>query len=588
MQRTALGLSLAVSSGLWCACSCGADPGGAAGGTPDAPRYAFHDATAESGLGTFQQVNGGPEKLLVLESFGAGVALFDAENDGDVDAYLTNAGLLEGFEPGTEWHDALYANDGRGHFADVTAAAGLGDTSWTCGVRTVDLDADGDSELYLTNYGPNVLYDNQGGGRFADVTARSGLGDPGWSTGAGFLDFERDGDLDVFVANYLDFDLAAMLAADPRPSGTMHGHTSALDMGDVKVMKGPMGLEPSADRFYRNRGDGTFADSTEEVGIAANRRFSFQVLTFDQDDDGWVDVLVVNDVVEDNLWHNDRGQRFAEHSLLAGVAVRQDGMQQGGMGGAVGDFDGDCLPDLWITNYVEDYSTLFRGNQSKSFSDVTQRVGLGRDTFPMVGWGCGFVDFDSDGDVELFQVNGHVYPQVDLLDLGTSYRQPNQLWEWRDGKYVTVQAGEAFHRKRAGRGAAVGDLDGDGDMDVLFGNLDESPTFCRNDAQNGHWLKVQLVGSHGNRDAIGARLTLTVGLRKHLRLVGTGSSFLSSNDPREHFGLGSAERAEELLVQWPDGRKETFRDLAAGALYVITDSGGETPSALRSAALRAD
>jgi len=571
-------LTLMASSVLCLACSCGAESGSTPpAAAPDAPRYNFHDATAESGLGTFQQVNGGPEKLFVLESFGAGVALFDAENDGDLDAYLTNAGLLENFEPGSEWRDALYANDGRGRFSDVTSAAGLGDTSWTCGVRTVDLDGDGDSEIYLTNYGPNVLYDNLGGGRFADITARSGTGDPGWSTGAGFLDFERDGDLDLFVANYLEFERETMLR--DRPSGTMHGHSSGLTMGDVKVMKGPMGLEPSLDRFYKNGGDGTFVEATEEVGIGANRRFSFQVLTFDQDDDGWVDVLVVNDVVEDNLWHNDKGERFAEYSLRAGVAVRQDGVAQGGMGGAVGDFDGDAIADLWITNYVEDYSTLFRGTKSGAFSDVTQRVGLGRDTFPMVGWGCGFVDLDSDGDVELFQVNGHVYPQVDLLDLGTSYEQPNQLWEWRDGKYLAVQAGEVFHQKRAGRGAAVGDIDGDGDMDILLGNLDEPPTFLRNDSHNGNWLKVLLVGSGGNREAIGARLTLAVGPQKHLRLVGTGSSFLSSNDPREHFGLGRAEQAEELLVQWPDGRKETFRDLAAGALHVITDSGGAAASA---------
>jgi len=585
-RKVQLLLAAPVVTGLWaCSCGSGADPA-VPGAAPQDARYRFHDATQESGLGTFQQVNGGPEKLFVLESFGAGVALFDAENDGDLDAYLSNAGLLENFTPGSEWRDALYANDGQGHFEDVTDAAGLGDTGWTCGVRTVDLDGDGDTELYLTNYGPNVLYDNQGGGRFADVTARAAVGDPGWSTGAGFFDFERDGDLDLFVANYLEFEREKMLR--DRPSGTMHGHSSGLTMGDVKVMKGPMGLEPSLDRFYRNRGDGTFAEATDEVGIGGNRRFSFQVLTFDQDSDGWVDVLVVNDVVEDNLWHNDKGERFVEHSLRAGMAVRQDGMMQGGMGGAVGDFDGDAIADLWITNYVEDYSTLFRGTQSGAFSDVTQRVGLGRDTYPMVGWGCGFVDFDSDGDVELFQVNGHVYPQVDLLDLGTSYAQPNQLWEWRDGKYMGVQAGEAFHRKRAGRGAAVGDLDGDGDMDVLFGNLDEPPTFCRNDSASGNWLKVLLVGARGNRDAIGARITLTVGLRKHLRLVGAGSSFLSSNDPREHFGLGSAGAADELVVQWPDGRKETFKDLAAGRLHVVTDAGGEAPSALRSTALRSE
>lgn len=577
MKRLLL-LVLLLGAGLWFACSDPSAPAGPSGA--GAQRYAFADATASSGLGSFTQVNGGPEKLFVLESFGAGVALFDAEGDGDMDAYLANATHLEGPLTGETTRDALYLNDGKGNFTDGTSAAGLGDASWTCGVRTVDLDADGDTELYLTNYGPNVLYDNVGGGRFVDVTARAGVGDPGWSTGSGFLDLERDGDLDLYVANYLEFDRARMLAE--RPRGTMHGHSQKISSGkaldEIAVMKGPMGLEPSQDRFYRNNGDGTFREDSVAVGISKEKRFSFQVLTFDQDDDGWVDVMVVNDVVEDLLWHNEGGERFAEHSLRAGMAVRKDGVTQGGMGGAVGDFDGDLLPDLWITNYVEDYSTLFRGAERGFFSDVTQRVGLHDATWSMVGWGCGFVDFDSDADPELFEVNGHVYPQVDLLDLGTSYKQPNQLWELVNGKFVAVDTGEAFHRPRAGRGAAVGDVDGDGDMDVLFGNLDEPPTLCRNESVNGNWLKVWLRGAKGNRDAIGARMVLTAGGKKQLRLVGTGSSFLSSNDPREHFGLGKAERADELWVKWADGREEKFAGLEKGRVYVIEDSGSEAAS----------
>jgi hypothetical protein len=328
-------LVLGCAAGLWSVCRESSAPQTAGGASV---RYVFEDATAASGLGRFTQVNGGPEKLFVLESFGAGVALFDADGDGDMDAYLTNAQHLEGPRAGEAVRDALYLNDGAGNFTDGTDAAGLGDTSWTCGVRTVDLDADGDTELYLTNYGPNVLYDNAGSGRFVDVTARAGVGDPGWSTGAGFLDFDHDGDMDLFVANYLEFDREKMLRE--RPSGTMHGHSQKISGGkaldEVAVMKGPMGLEPSQDRFYRNNGDGTFRDESDAVGISKERRFSFQVLTFDQDDDGWVDVMVVNDVVEDLLWRNEQGERFVERALQAGMAVRKDGVMQGGMGGPPG------------------------------------------------------------------------------------------------------------------------------------------------------------------------------------------------------------------------------------------------------------
>jgi len=457
-------------------------------------------------------------------------------------------------------------------------------------VRTVDLDSDGDVELYLTNYGPNVMYDNVGGGKFVDVTERTGLGKSEWSASSAFFDFDKDGDLDVFVAQYLEFDEAEMLRE--RPRAAMQGHSQALASGktfeDIKVMKGPMGLEPLPSRFFLNEG-GRFQDRSREVGIADLRRFGFQVLTFDNDLDGWLDVFVVNDVLEDSLWHNEGGKRFAEASLQAGVAVRQDGVPQGGMGGAVGDFDGDLVTDLFVANFVEDYSTLFRGQKGGIYSDVTQKMGLRKDTWLMVGWACGFVDFDSDGDQELFQINGHTFPQVDLVPLGTSYKQKNQLWELADGRYVIPPGagGPGFDAARAGRSAAIGDVDGDGDQDMLIGNLDDHPTLLRNDTKNQSWLLVRLVGTpaNGGRDAIGARMVLRVGEKQHLRLVGAGSGFLNSNDPREHFGLGAATKADELTVTWFDGRVERFPGLAAGQLHVIEDQGGSAPSKLSSSVL---
>ncbi|HEX6881874.1 MAG TPA: CRTAC1 family protein [Planctomycetota bacterium] len=584
-------------AGVLAACSCAEDaPGAAAPATSvggEALPYLFTDITAESGLAAFTQVNGTPDKEFVVESFGAGTALFDPDGDGDLDVYLSNGGRLEGLAEGEEPRDALFWNDGRARFTDGTSAAGLGDPHWTNGVRTVDLDSDGDVEMYLSNYGPNVLYDNVGGGKFVDVSARSGLDDREWSSGAAFLDFDKDGDLDLYVGEYLEFDEESMLRE--RPRATMHGHSQEVAGGkrleDIPVMKGPMGLEPSPDRFFRNEGAGRFVDASQEVGIDGVRRFSFQVLTFDADQDGWLDVFVVNDVLEDLLWRNDGGRRFAEISLQSGVAVREDGRPQGGMGGALGDYDGDLKVDLFVTNFVEDYSTLFRGLEGGFFRDVTSKMGLRKDTWLMVGWGCGFVDFDSDGDLELFEINGHTYPQVDQVELGTSYRQANQLWELRDGRFVVPAGGGGpdFVVPRAGRTSALGDVDGDGDPDLLVGNLDEPPTLLRNDSPAGRWLLVHLIGAptkgNGGRDAIGARLVLRVGERQHLRLIGTNSGFLSSNDPREHFGLGAATQADELVVTWADGRVERFAELAAGLLHTIEDGGGERPSRLSSTAL---
>jgi hypothetical protein len=567
---------------LLAACSCGAETAPAPPAEPTLP-FLFHDVTEESGLAGFHQVNGSLEKNFVVEYTGGGVGLFDPDQDGDLDAYLTNGSLLEGLEPGKEPRDAFYENDGRGHFTDATAAAGLGDANWTNGVRAVDLDGDGWTEMYLTNYGPDVLYRNRGDGTFADVTAEAGVADSRWSTGASFLDFDKDGDLDLYVANYILFEEERMLRE--RPVGTMNGHSSVSEKSfvDVRVMFGPQGMPGDRDCFYVQEEPWRFRDASVETGVDAEDKMGFQTVAYDIDLDGWVDVYVANDVFQNLLWHNEHGERFVDQALVSGAALSGGGKPQGSMGVAVGDYDGDLLPDLYVTNFTEDYNTLYRGRPGGNFLDVTARVGLVDPVWMMVAWGAGFVDFDSDGDQELFAVNGHVYPQVDQFDIGTTYRQPAQLFALEGARYAVPAGagGPGFEPARACRGAAWGDVDGDGDMDLLFGNIDGPPTLLRNDGPSQRWVKVLVLGKGANREAVGARIVVRVGERRDLRCISTSGSFLSSYDPREHFGLGPAEKADELEVTWPDGRVERFTDLAAGKLYTVleSESGPSTLSA---------
>ncbi len=530
-------------------------------------RYSFRDATSESGLAGFVQHAGSREKAFILETVGGGVALFDSEGDGDLDAYLSNGGGLEGFAAGAAPRDALYLNDGRGTFTDGTAALGLGDANWTMGVRVVDLEGDGDDDLYLTNFGPNVLYRNRGDGTYADVTDTYGVGDPRWSTGACFLDHDRDGDLYLYVANYVELDVPTMLRERP-----------TVEYKGVTVMKGPRGLTPARHRFYARESVESFRDASEELGIAENAAFGLQCVAFDADLDGWVDVYVANDSMAHFLWQNEKGLRFVERAFQRGAALSMAGKPQAGMGVAVGDGDGDLQVDLYVTTFSDDYNTFYRGDGGGFFVDATQRLKLAEPTMDELGWACGFEDFDNDGDVEIFAVNGHVYPQVDLFDVGTRYAQANQLFEFDGVAFRAPEggAGPGFAQARAGRGAAVGDVDADGDLDLLLGNLDDRPTLLVNEGPQGNWIEVELVGAGGNREAVGARLIARAGGKSQLRLAGTSSGFLSSSDLRAHFGLGSLQRVDELEVTWPDGSTELFRDLPAGkcARIVRVEGGG--------------
>ena len=529
--------------------------------------YRFVDVTRESGLSAFHQVCGDAEKPFILETVGAGVALVDVDRDGDLDAYLSNGSFL-GATAETAPRDALWLNDGSGRFHDVTEAAGLGDRNWTCGVRVADFDADGWPDLYLTNWGPNVLYRNRGDGTFEDVTRRTGTGDPGWSTGACFLDFDQDGDLDLYVSNYLEFD-----------AETMQRERPMVSYKGVEVMKGPIGLTESLDTLYVNEG-GVFRDASAELGIHAARHFSFQCVAFDADRDGWVDVYVANDSVENVLWHNLEGKGFEDRAFLGGLAFSVSGKPQAGMGVALADFDGDLLVDVYVTNFADDYFTLYRGTERNFYVDATHRLRLAEATKPFLGWGCGFDDFDADGDLELHVANGHVYPQVDRFEFTSGYRQENLLFEFDGVAFRRVDGGPGFALLQSSRGSAVGDIDGDGDLDLLFGNLDDAPTLLRNDTPGGNRLEILLVGAGGNRDAVGARVVVTVGERKHLRLPSTASGFLSSSAPELFVGLGDATKADLVEVRWPGGARETFADVPAGVSMRIEEGRGPQGSSL--------
>ncbi|MEW6073494.1 MAG: CRTAC1 family protein [Planctomycetota bacterium] len=568
-------LGLFTLPGLLLACEGGDSDGPATGaavldadpGTPPATaRFRFVDALDEAGLGAFVQDNGNDDKLLISESAGGGVAFLDYDRDGDLDIYLSNGSAHADYPPGKEPADALYENRGDGTFRDRTREAGLGDTLWTQGVRVADYDGDRWPDIYLTNHGPNVLYRNRGDGTFEDVTARAGVGDPRWSTGSCFLDYDRDGDLDLYVANYIEFDAAYIVANEIYE-----------EYRGERVYYGPRGLEGARDRFYENRGDGTFADVSARVGIDLPQYYGFQAVPFDCDEDGWVDIYVANDSVPNLLWRNDGKGRFEEIAMRAGLALSIDGGAQAGMGIALGDYDGDLLLDLYVTNFAEDYHTLYRGDGNGFFSDVTMQMGLATITLPYLGWGCGFEDFDSDGDSDLFAVHGHVFPQVDLFPLATTYRQRPLLFENSGARFrdATEEAGPGFALRKASRGTAVGDYDEDGDLDLLIGSIDERPALLRNDSpRRGNWVKVRLVGRAPNTDAIGARLVGTCGEMRMLRLAGVSSGFLSTNDPRLHFGLGTAAKLDELRITWPDGTAESHRNLAAGAVVVVEQGRG--------------
>lgn len=527
----------------------------------------FTDIARQSGL-VDPSYGGGPDKDHILESVGTGAALVDVDGDGRLDVFLVNAWVLDE-DPSAvrlKGRSRLYRNNGAGQFVDVSDRAGITDDSWGCGVCAGDYDNDGHIDLYVTNFGPNRLYHNLGEGRFEEVAARAGVDDAGWGAGASFFDADLDGDLDLYLANYIDCTLADVLGA----------RRTTLWRGKIKVMNGPFGMRGGRDRFFRNRGDGTFEDATDEVGMAdLAEGYGLGVLASDLDNDGDVDLYVANDSNPNFLYRNEGNGTFKEIGLWSGAGVNAEGVAQAGMGVDAADYDGDGRQDIFVTNFAQDYSTLYRNMDGLIFEDVTAVHAIKSTTFPYLSWGCAFLDVDLDADVDLFVVNGHIYPQVDTFpDLGEGYRQRPLLFRNREKRFEDATAEAAMETPVSGRGLACGDIDEDGDLELLITVMDSPPLLLRNDAPSrGHWLKLRLLNRHGS-PAINARAVVRTGGVAQLREVRSGSTYASQSALDLHFGIGSTKQIDEVEIIWPGGKHAIHRQVEVDRLMIVREATG--------------
>ncbi len=520
----------------------------------------FTDIAARAGL-TAPIIRGGEKvNTYLYEAMGTGVAFVDFDNDGWQDLFLVNGSRLEGFPEGKAPTNHLYRNNRDGTFTDVTLKAGLARSGWGMGVAVADYDNDGFEDLFVTYWSQNVLFRNNGDGTFADVTEKAGLRSPRprWGSGSSFFDYDRDGDLDLFVANYVDFNQATTPKPGQNPSCTWLG---------LPVVCGPRGLPYATHILYRNNGNGTFTDVSAESGIAAAQKtYGLGVLAADFDGDGWQDVYVACDSTPSILFRNNRDGTFTNIGIQTGLAYDDNGMEQAGMGIALGDYNLDGLPDVAKTNFVDDYPNLYRNLGKGVFEDVSLKAGLGVNP-QYVYWGVVFADVDNDFLPDLFIAPGHMFPEVAALKSGSGYRNPRLLyWNLGTGDFedVSDRAGPGIMEKHCSRGAAAGDFDNDGSLDLLVMNTNEPPSLLRNENKSGNnWLKVKLTGTKSNRSAIGAVVRAVAGGRQQAAVVLSQSGYLSAGDRRVHFGLGKAPAADLIEIRWPSGLVETYEDVKA-------------------------
>jgi len=533
----------------------------------------YVDVAKEAGL-TVPNVWGGIEtKKYIVETKGSGIAFFDYDHDGWLDVYMTNGLRLgEKWPTGREPRSHLYKNNRDGTFTDVTDKSGLGQVGWQTGVCVGDYDNDGWDDLFCGFWGHNALFHNNGDGTFTDVSKKAGIYNQRvrWTSGSTWLDYDRDGWLDLFVANFMEFDIANV----PLP-----GANATCSWKGVSVMCGPHGLPGGTNLLFHNNGDGTFTDVTEKAGILKpGPRYSITAVSYDFDNDGWPDIYVAVDSMPSILYRNKHDGTFEDIALQAGCALNGDGHEQAGMGIGVGDYDCDGWLDIFKTNFTDDTCDLYHNLGDGTFDDVTGASGIGVNT-QYVAWGCGFVDYDNDGWADIIQINGHVFPEVEKFDPKSRFKQPRLVYHnLQNGKFedVSAQMGPGISQRYSSRGAAFGDYDNDGDIDVLVLNMNDPPSLLRNDGGNkNNWIKVKLIGTHCNRTAVAARVRVVTGDHAQMDEVHTGGSVMSQSDLRLHFGVGQARKIDQIEVKWPTTWKiEKFSDVAVNQILTIKEGAG--------------
>jgi enediyne biosynthesis protein E4 len=535
---------------------------------PTAPVPIFRDIAAQAGL-TASHISS-REKYYVIESMSGGVGLFDCDNDGKLDIVIVNGSTVDRYKQGGDLLVTLWHQDANLKFTDITEKAGLTRKGWGMGVAVADYDNDGNLDLFVTGYGGNALYRNKGNCTFEDVTDKAGVRGGGFSTGAAWADYDRDGNVDLFVSRYVHVDMNDLPA---------FGSTKFCQFKGAPVQCGPWGMEGETDLLYHNRGDGTFEEVSKKAGVDDPEKYYGLSATWgDYDNDGWPDLFVADDATPNHLYHNNHNGTFTDEAMVGGIALNSEGQALGSMGVTWGDYDHSGHLSMFITEFADQPNTLYQNQGPRGFEDVAMPSHLGQPSLPLVGWGTTFFDMDNDGWLDLFVANGHVYPQMDTVKGSAAYAEPMLLHRnLRNGTFeeLSKAAGLADMPLKSRRGAAFGDVANNGNIDIVVLNVGEPPSLLLNTNKiANHRVLFHLTGTKSNRAAIGARVTIHAGGMMQFDEVRGGGSYLSQNDLRLHFGLGSATKIDLVEVRWPTGKTETFKDVAADKIYAITEGQG--------------
>ena len=547
-----------------------------AGGSVKSGTVVFQDTADKAGLSKWSHVMGSGTQKYILETVGSGVGLIDYDNDGWLDIYLVNGSTDDAMSgKGAAPHAALFHNNHDGTFTDVAAKAGVQNDRWGFGVAIADYDNDGWPDIYISNFGQNRLYHNKHDGTFSDVAAKAGVTLGNWSTGATWGDYDGDGKLDLFVPGYVHYDIA-----HPPSQGSKDVALSFCQFRGVAVMCGPKGLQGEADHLFHNNGDGTFTDVSQKAGVSdeKGRYYGLASLFVDVNNDGKPDLLVADDSTPNYLYLNKGDGTFEDASFASGYALNESGRETASMGIAAGDLLHNGLIDVFNTTFSDDYKPLYRNDGDGNFTDASYQFKIAEPTIPFLGWGTAFFDYDNDGWLDLLFVNGHVYPQVDQQNWGTSLKQRAVLFHNKAGKLELMPAveGSALSKIAIARGLAYGDLFNEGRVDAVINNLDGTPSLFRNVSQGrNHWIGLKLVGGpRSPRDAVGAAVYLTAnGFRQRADVI-SGGSFASSSDPRPHFGLGDATKIDDIEVHWPSGLVEHLTSPGIDSIFTVTEGAG--------------